>query len=442
MPRVRSAELDALTTTPASFAYPPLQQVATGEAFTSPTGGGGGGRVLLRERGKWAHRQWLSGDWWRPAHIPTVPDDVTIFGHDWHQYRTDAAEVRDTESSWTVVAFASVNYLDIAKVWYARLAELGYTEHKLLAMDYESYMALAAAGMRVESHVPPLTEPVEPHEPVPRWGRGLWKLWRYRMLYLLGRLKGGENIFLVDVDTMWSRYVPLTALFDGDERSRNTDVFASQGTVFPSDVHERWGFVACMGTIAFRATKNSQELLRQMLHSCKSHSCDDQFSLNHAQMDTFAVVWDRDTGFGKGKNGIKVRMWPKSFVHRDREEKLVVNSSGLGEGSRGSCLGQLNEAVDAAVTGAEVNYTVPFIAAPVIDKAGKSKMDVFNRFQSFCYSIRDEDKLAPGGDVLPELPRRVGVNHPSEGDVRSSRSRAAQRATRLSTRSTRTTTKV
>ena len=53
---------------------------------------------------------------------------------------------------------------------------------------------------------------------------------------------------------MWNRHVPLDVLFDGTEEDRRADVFFSQGTVYPPDVFDEWGFVGCMGTVAFRAT--------------------------------------------------------------------------------------------------------------------------------------------------------------------------------------------
>ena len=57
----------------------------------------------------------------------------------------------------------------------------------------------------MEDHVVSQTESREPGEPVPRLGRHLWKLWRLRLVYLLHQTQMGHNVFLVDVDTMWSR---------------------------------------------------------------------------------------------------------------------------------------------------------------------------------------------------------------------------------------------
>ena len=176
--------------------------------------------------------------------------------------------------------------------WYDRLTELGYTQHVVAAMDERLFDALAALGYRVEDHVVSPTERDEPGEPVPGWGRHLWKLWRYRLSYVLRQTQLGRNVFLVDVDTMWNRHIPLDVLFDGTEDDRRSDVFFSQGTVYPPDVFDEWGFVGCMGSVAFRATPAAQTLLRQAIRSCATGTnCDDQVAMNRALSRKYGVVW-------------------------------------------------------------------------------------------------------------------------------------------------------
>ena len=268
--------------------------------------------------------QWKEGDWWRPAardeQAPTPraddrPSAGTLGGA--------AADVGDVEtrardadskgassvgsvndSRWKIVAFASHNYLAITERWYDRLTSLGYTEHVVAAMDEALFDALAAKGYRVEDHVVSPSEKPEPGEPVPGWGRHLWKLWRYRLSYALRQTQLGVNVFLVDVDTMWNRHVPLRDLFDGSERDTKSDVFLSQGTVYPPDVFDKWGFVGCMGSVAFRATPAAQTLLRQAIRACaEGASCDDQVAVDRALARKYDIQWDRDAGTGVGEMG-------------------------------------------------------------------------------------------------------------------------------------------
>jgi hypothetical protein len=56
-------------------------------------------------------------------------------------------EEEEKEEKWKIIAFASANYLDITKVWYKRLSDLGYTEHVVGAMDEEIFDALTKVGL-------------------------------------------------------------------------------------------------------------------------------------------------------------------------------------------------------------------------------------------------------------------------------------------------------
>ena len=118
---------------------------------------------------------------------------------------------------------------------------------------------------------------------------------------------------------MWNRHVPLDVLFDGTEEDRRADVFFSQGTVYPPGVFDEWGFVGCMGTVAFRATPAAQTLLRQAIRTCATGTnCDDQVAMNRALSHKYGVKWNRDSGVGVGVLGSGPGRFPSSARTRDR----------------------------------------------------------------------------------------------------------------------------
>ena len=429
------------------------------------------------------HR-WKEGDWWRPAardeQAPTPrADDRTSTGTLGSAAADDPVPDASGEtpsprartndrSAWKIVAFASHNYLAITERWYDRLTELGYTEHVVAAMDEALFDALAEKGYRVEDHVVSPSEKLEPGEPVPGWGRHLWKLWRYRLSYALRQTQLGVNVFLVDVDTMWNRYVPLRDLFDGAERDARADVFLSQGTVYPPDVYDEWGFVGCMGSVAFRATPAAQTLLRQAIRACaEGSSCDDQVAVDRALARKYGIRWDREAGTGEGELGgdagaaaaarapvaadlgehvntavalrdgdatghgvgsqrdvprptqsvsvggkvfeprVVVRVWPKPFVFRstmkdvrrasDDQAAALARAPGAPRAA-GTCLGQarfLSEDLGVAGVagngdGSGVDFSSPFIVAPAAAKDGEEKVEVWDKFQRFCFVIETE----------------------------------------------------
>ena len=453
------------------------------------------------------HR-WKEGDWWRPAardeQAPTPrADDRTSTGTLGSAAADDPVPDASGEtpsprartndrSAWKIVAFASHNYLAITERWYDRLTELGYTEHVVAAMDEALFDALAAKGYRVEDHVVSPSEKLEPGEPVPGWGRHLWKLWRYRLSYALRQTQLGVNVFLVDVDTMWNRYVPLRDLFDGAERDARADVFLSQGTVYPPDVYDEWGFVGCMGSVAFRATPAAQTLLRQAIRACaEGSSCDDQVAVDRALALKYDIRWDRDGGTGEGELGgdassssssaaaarvapdlgervnaavalrdgdatghgvgthddasrvlptvsigskvfeprIVVRAWPKPFVFRstmkdvrrvsDEQAAALARAPGAPRGA-GTCLGQArSDVIDVAGNGDGngVDFSRPFIVAPASAKDGEEKVEVWDKFQRWCFVIETEAFLR---ETLPS-PGPPGRSAALPGKVREAR---------------------
>ena len=460
--------------------------------------------------------QWKEGDWWRPAaldedaSIPRADDRASagtlgsatgdVSDSDDAPFVAPPSAVpaaRETrpetgDPAWKIVAFASRNYLAITERWYDRLTELGYTEHVVAAMDEALFDALAAKGYRVEDHVVSPSEKLEPGEPVPGWGRHLWKLWRYRLSYALRQTQLGRNVFLVDVDTMWTRYVPLRDLFDGAEREARADVFLSQGTVYPPDVFDKWGFVGCMGSAAFRATPAAQTLLRQAIRACaEGSSCDDQVAVNRALALKYDIRWDRDGGTGEGELGgdasssssaaaaarvapdlgeranasvalrdgdatghgvgthddasrvlptvsigskvfeprIVVRAWPKPFVFRstmkdvrrvsDEQAAALARAPGAPRGA-GTCLGQArSDVIDVAGNGDGngVDFSRPFIVAPASAKDGEEKVEVWDKFQRWCFVIETEAFLR---ETLPS-PGPPGRSAALPGKVREAR---------------------
>ena len=425
--------------------------VATGESPVARLG-------WSQEEG-WDTHAWKEGDWWRPgdrsararARGERVPHrrrqrrHPTLRGRDGCIPRRRRVLRRRPPRC----LFGNLRLEDrrfrVAQLprhhrkWYDRLTELGYTQHVVAAMDERLFDALAALGYRVEDHVVSPTEHAEPGEPVRGWGRHLWKLWRYRLSYVLRQTQLGRNVFLVDVDTMWNRHVPLDVLFDGTEEDRRADVFFSQGTVYPPDVFDEWGFVGCMGTVAFRATPAAQTLLRQAIRTCATGTnCDDQVAMNRALSHKYGVKWDRDSGVGVGVLGsgpgeipelgadarpgaeedaeddaepgadvprkvfeprVTVRMWPKPFAFRSfmKDVRKVedpadarVRRADAAPNQR--CLGQVapqkpRDTSAPAALGAD--YAQPFIVAPCLAKDGEEKVSAWNKFQRFCFRHRD-----------------------------------------------------
>lgn len=143
--------------------------------------------------------------------------------------------------------------------------------------------------------------------------------------------------------------------------------------------------------------------------------------MNNALWQDYALRWDRDTGLGVSQRGaaagdLKVRMWPKAFVYRplrSMEESKAVFKKPAGAAADvaaagDTCLGQQMMASDSATPGTRasaVDFTQPFIVAPVADQRGGSKVDMWLKFQRDCFVLNPVLRTV----ALPEKPTAAMV---------------------------------
>lgn len=99
-------------------------------------------------------------------------------------------------------------------------------------------------------------------------------LWRNRLERVLHHIELGQEVILCDLDAM-----PLENPWPHLDKVRG-DVVSSQGTVFPKNVHEAWGYVLCCGFMLFRPTDQSKKFLRLAL-DYESDTFTDQLAINN-----------------------------------------------------------------------------------------------------------------------------------------------------------------
>lgn len=179
-----------------------------------------------------------------------LTDDIEDENNDIESYENEAKisakhSSPDSSSSnsekWIIIAFSDITYIEVAKIWYNQLTKLGYSEHKIAALDHETYVTLKEDSYRVM-----LT-----NEKLERSGRVLKLIWKIRLMTLNSLLKEGYNVMISDVDSIWLNYRDLNSL------PPMFDTFHSYGTTFPSDTFKKWKFVICGCIGAYRSTPNT-----------------------------------------------------------------------------------------------------------------------------------------------------------------------------------------
>ncbi len=159
----------------------------------------------------------------------------------------------------TIIAFADSRYLTVLMNWLVALAASGIDNYLVVALDAPLATFLEERGIPVV-----LSEL-----------RGdLGSLWVRRIEVFAALCAAGIDFVHSDVDAVWLRD-PRAAYLEPTA----ADLVISQGTVWPPDVHQQFGFVLCCGLFRLKSNAHSQRLLAELaLHVTGTR--DDQVSLN------------------------------------------------------------------------------------------------------------------------------------------------------------------
>lgn len=157
-----------------------------------------------------------------------------------------------------IILFANYNYLPVVQNWIVSAERVGIKNYVVICLDQKLY-----DHFRKKS-IPVLLRPCD---------LNLEKLWIHRIKVIHELLEKGYNIIHTDADAVWMKD-PIPYL-----NNINADLVFSQGTYWPRDIHEKWGFVLCCGFF-FIKNKNDTRLFIQKLFERVKKDKDDQISCN------------------------------------------------------------------------------------------------------------------------------------------------------------------
>ena len=159
-----------------------------------------------------------------------------------------------------VIAFCDSAYLPLLQLWVGQVLALGVRALRIFGLDAATVDWCGSAGVDAE--------PME-------WNGDLRTLWIQRMRVFSRLAAQGVDFIHSDIDAIWLRN-PITP---GGVREDGAQLLFSQGTVWPPDVHERWGFVLCCGWFRARPSVQTREFF-QALEADVERTGDDQVSVN------------------------------------------------------------------------------------------------------------------------------------------------------------------
>jgi len=142
-----------------------------------------------------------------------------------------------------ILTFANSLYADVLMNWLVALSLQSIDNYLVIALDRELHASLTDRG------IPSLLCELK---------SDLGDLWIQRVRVFATLCDAGVDFVHSDADAVWLRD-PKLYFADAE-----VDLVASQGTVWPPDVHRQFGFVLCCGLFHLRSTPVSRQLLTEL----------------------------------------------------------------------------------------------------------------------------------------------------------------------------------
>jgi hypothetical protein len=159
-----------------------------------------------------------------------------------------------------VVTFCDSGYLPLLALWSRRVRALGVRELRVFGLDAATVEWCRSEDVPAESM---------------DWNGDLRTLWLRRIRIFRRLVAEGLDFIHSDIDAIWLDN-PLAA---ESVREEPAQLLFSQGTVWPPDVLDRWGFVLCCGWFRVIASAQTQDFFDALACDVE-RTGDDQVSVN------------------------------------------------------------------------------------------------------------------------------------------------------------------
>jgi hypothetical protein len=173
-----------------------------------------------------------------------------------------------------IVAISSNQYSDVALSWAKSMQDLNITNYLIIAMEEELHAKLKDNNINV-AYKPFVVD------------KDLGSFWVFRLKVIKSLLDSGVNVIHSDTDALWLKN-PLHKYFYDSK----FDVLASQGTIWPHDIVEKWGFVLCCGLIYYKSSPSNLLFFKELIKKSIEVK-EDQTALNRILFEE-GINWDYD----------------------------------------------------------------------------------------------------------------------------------------------------
>ncbi|KAG7343268.1 nucleotide-diphospho-sugar transferase [Nitzschia inconspicua] len=235
-----------------------------------------------------------------------------------------------------IVGLANKAYAPVAMLWYRRMTEAGFTNHRILAADKPTAWVCDEHKMRYDM-LWRYTRPLIPSCHPGLFDKDGWRKKLYffaaRWIYVRQKLLEGYHVLMTDVDSVYNYMEPVLTVDQG-----SYDHYTAYADKMPLSVFQKTGFTICGCFNWMRSTPSMIQFLDSFLSQCGCSTqaqnntcecgCDDQVTINSMLLDQLDMKWDLYEGGKSGefrqhsmtgvsqRMGQRIKIADRSFVFR------------------------------------------------------------------------------------------------------------------------------
>jgi len=203
-----------------------------------------------------------------------------------------------------IVTFSDWNYQPILENWLAHLDALGLGGARVYCLDRQTLDWCRGRDVDAE---------------LLAWDGHRSSLWKQRLGIFNSLIDAGIPFVHSDTDAVWVAN-PFLA---GSSADQLDDLVFSQGTFWPPETFDDWGFVLCCGWFSVKPSAGSRAFFRDLVDHV-AITGDDQISVNHLLQQRRIEWGGRPADYTIVANGQHIRCWHEPHRGRSADGSLAV----------------------------------------------------------------------------------------------------------------------
>ncbi len=201
-----------------------------------------------------------------------------------------------------ILVFANYDYRHVLNVWLNSIKKCGVTNYLIISLDREMQQYLT--DNKTQTHLYNIDNDFA-------------EIMIHRTEFILKVLNLGFNVIHSDADAIWCKD-PQSDYFNFNQY----DMVFSQGTIFPPEIHDKWGFVLCGGLYGIKPGKKTRQLIEKVLKDVRI-SKNDQRSFNRVLYDK-NINWQTKKTYSLSFRGRSVKCAESITQGASEEFKIAL----------------------------------------------------------------------------------------------------------------------